>query len=267
MKINEEIKSKLVLTQFDDFKIYTIQNDCMGRDIINKHIWEPHIVNFLKTNLKKDSVFLDVGSNYGWHSIIASNICDKVFSFEPQTLMYEIQKLNIEENKIENCFVFKYALGNSEDTKEMAPIDYGMNGVNIGDLSIGNGGELVNVKTLDSMKLSKVDVIKIDVQGYEKFVLEGGMETIKKNKPIMIIEFEEFQLNKFWYGSKNLFDIIRELDYEIYFLEYVYPSDHICVHKDSVDIFESFNNISPLDYSNDLNMNLENGVTKKLVFN
>jgi FkbM family methyltransferase len=250
MKINEEIKSKLVLTQFDDFKIYTIQNDCMGRDIINKHIWEPHIVNFLKTNLKKDSVFLDVGSNYGWHSIIASNICDKVFSFEPQTLMYEIQKLNIEENKIENCFVFKYALGNSEDTKEMAPIDYGMNGVNIGDLSIGNGGELVNVKTLDSMKLSKVDVIKIDVQGYEKFVLEGGMETIKKNKPIMIIEFEEFQLNKFWYGSKNLFDIIRELDYEIYFLEYVYPSDHICVHKDSVDIFESFNNISPLDYSN-----------------
>ena len=52
MKMNEEIKSKLVLTQFDNFKIYTIQNDCMGRDIMNKHIWEPHIVNFLETNLK-----------------------------------------------------------------------------------------------------------------------------------------------------------------------------------------------------------------------
>jgi SAM-dependent methyltransferase len=250
MIINEKIKSNLVLTEFDDFKIHTIQNDCMGRDIINKKIWEPHIVNFLKLNLKKDSVFLDVGSNYGWHSIIASKLCQKVFSFEPQTLMYEIQKLNIEENKIENCILFKDALGNIEETKEMSPIDYNMNGVNIGDLSIGHGGESINVK--------------IDVQGYEKFILEGGIETIKKHKPIMIVEFEEFQLNKFGYGSKNLFDTIRKLDYEIYFLEYVYPSDHVCVHKDYVKVFESLNNILPLDYSNGLNMNLENGVIKKI---
>jgi hypothetical protein len=114
------------------------------------------------------------------------------------------------------------------------------------------------------MNLEKVDLIKIDVQGYEKFILEGGIETIKKHKPIMIVEFEEFQLNKFGYGSKNLFDTIRKLDYEIYFLEYVYPSDHVCVHKDYVKVFESLNNILPLDYSNGLNMNLENGVIKKI---
>jgi len=264
MTINEEIKSKLILTEFDDFKIHTIQNDCMGRDIINKKIWEPHIVNFLKTNLKKDSVFLDIGSNYGWHSIIAAKLCDKVFSFEPQTLMYEIQKLSIEENKIENCILYKQALGNVESTKEMSPIDYNMNGVNIGDLSIGHGGEEVNVTTLDLMNLEKVDLIKIDVQGYEKFIIEGGIETIKKHKPIMIVEFEEFQLNKFGYGSKNLFEKIKELDYEIYFLEYTYPSDHVCVHKDYIELFESLNNILPLEYSNDLNMNLENGVIKKI---
>lgn len=80
----------------------------------------------------------------------------------------------------------------------------------------------------------------------------------------MIVEFEEFQLNKFGYGSKNLFEKIKELDYEIYFLEYTYPSDHVCVHKDYIELFESLNNILPLEYSNDLNMNLENGVIKKI---
>lgn len=264
MEINEEIKSRLILTEFDDFKIYTIHNDCMGKDIINKKIWEPHIVNFLKKNLKKDSVFLDIGSNYGWHAIIASRLCEKVFSFEPQTVMYEIQKLSIEENKIENCILYKNALGNDKTIKEMSPIDYTLNNINIGDLGIGRGGEIVNVTTLDSMNLEKVDMIKIDVQGYEKFILEGGIETIKNHKPIMIVEFEEFQLNKFGYGSKKLFDTIRELEYEIYFLEFTYPSDHVCVHKDYVELFESLNNILPLDYSNDLNKNLENGVTKKI---
>ena len=266
MLITEQIKTNLRLSDFNDFKIYTVQNDCMGKDIIDGKVWESHIVNFLKKNLKKDSVFIDIGSNYGWHSLIASTICDKVLSFEPQTVMYEIQKLSLDENKIKNCELYKIALGNVEEKKQMALIDYTQQGVNIGDLSIGYGGEEILVKTLDSFELKKVDIIKIDVQGFEKFIIEGSLNTIKDKKPILIVEFEEFQLNKFGYGSAELFELIRSLDYEIYFLDYTYPSDHVCVHKDYVKVFELTNNVSPLLSSNDLNHNLENGVTKKIVF-
>ena len=261
------MEKNIVKTKIDWFEIYTFQNDGIGGDIIKGILWEPHVIDFLKNNLNKELTFVDVGSNYGWHSIIASKFCKQVFSFEPQKRMFDIQKMSIDENKIKNINLFNFAVGEKNKKGQMNYINYDLNWVNMGDLSLGNGGEEIEIKDIDSLMLPKIDIIKIDVQGYEKFVLEGGIETIKKNKPIMIVEFEEFQLNKFGYGSKNLFDRIRELDYEIYFLEYTYPSDHICIHKDSVELFESINNILPLDYSNNLNMNLENGVTKKIVFN
>lgn len=260
----EKIKNNIKLAQYDWFKIYTITNDCMGKDILNGKCWESHIVNFLKNNLNNESIFIDIGSNYGWHSIISSNICKEVHSFEPQKVMYEIQKMSLIENNIDNLKLYNLGLGETNKVSEMSKINYFVDGVNIGDLSIGVGGEKIEVKTLDSFNFNKVDIIKIDVQGYEKFIIEGSIETIKKFKPILIVEFEEFQLNKFGYGSKNLFDKIREFDYEIYFLEYVYPSDHVCVHKSMVSDFESKNKISRLTNSNNLNKNLENGITKKI---
>jgi FkbM family methyltransferase len=260
MKKNNNIK----IAEYDWFKIYTITNDCMGRDILNGVCWESHIVSFLNQNLGEDSIFIDVGSNYGWHSIIASNICKEVHSFEPQNLMYKIQKMSLLENNIENVIIYDIALGEKNKKSQMSRIDYQKEGVNIGDLSIGNGGEDIEVITLDSMNMEKIDIIKIDVQGYEKFVLEGAIESIKKHKPIMIVEFEEFQLKKFGYGSTELFDFIRSMDYEIYYLEYHYPSDHVCVHHSMVEEFETNNNITKLTENNHLNRNLENGVNKKI---
>jgi len=81
----------------------------------------------------------------------------------------------------------------------------------------------------------------------------------------LIVEFENHQMNKFGYNSDNLFDIIKQLDYEIYFLEHTYPSDHVCVHKSKIKEFEEINNISPLVQSNNLNRNLENNVTKRIL--
>lgn len=261
----EKIKFNIKLSTYDWFKIYTLINDCMGKDIINGKCWESHIVNFLKNNLTQESVFIDVGSNYGWHSIIASKLCKYVYSFEPQSLMYEIQKMSVNENGINNLKIYNVALGEVNKESEMVRINYFNDGINIGDLSIGSGGEKIELKTLDSFDLPKIDMIKIDVQGYEKFVIEGGIELINKDKPIMIVEFEDFQLIKFGYNSKTLFDKIKSLDYEIYFLEYQYPSDHVCVHKSMVNDFENKNKILPLTSSNQLNRNLDNGITKKII--
>ena len=128
-----------------------------------------------------------------------------------------------------------------EEKKQMTPINY-EDSVNIGDLSIGDGGEEIEIKTLDSIIPNGFDFIKIDVQGYEKFVLEGAIDNIRKYKPTIIVEFEEHQLRKFGYGCTELFDMIRELGYVIYFLDYHYPSDHVCVHKDKLNDFILKNN-------------------------
>lgn len=263
--IEQTLKNNIQISKYDWFNIYTFKNDLMGKDIANGKCWEPHIVKFLNNNLTKESTFIDVGSNYGWHSIIASKLCKEVHSFEPQKVMCEIQKMSILENNLENCHIYDIALGETTKDAKMVSINYLQEGINIGDLSLGSDGESIRVKTIDSFNFNRIDVIKIDVQGYETFVLDGALESIKQHKPIMIIEFENFQMSKFSYSPKELFNKIKELDYEIYFLEYSYPSDHVCIHKSMVNNFEKNNTVVTLSVSNDLNNNLDNGITKKII--
>ena len=258
----------LVNINIGSYTIDVLNNDWVGSSIINGTPWESHITFFLERNLKQDSVFIDVGSNYGWHSIMSSNLCNEIYSFEPQNYVYNIQKENINQNNIKNIKLLNYGIGNTNEHVNMSPINYADN-VNVGDLSVGTGGEEIEIRTLDSLNLGRIDIVKIDVQGYEKFVLEGGINTISEYKPILIIELEDHQLRKFGYGSDDLFKVINNMDYHVYLLDYHYPSDHVCVHKDNLHDFININYewIKPLTESNNLNHNLENGITEKIIHN
>jgi FkbM family methyltransferase len=248
-------------------KFNVLENDGIGIDIKNGKIWENHIYEFLKNNLKKTDTYIDVGSHYGCHSLIASEMCEKVYSFEPQKILFDIQVKNFKDNNIMNVKVFNNGLSNKNEILTMNKLDYEQSWINSGDVSVGLDGEEISLKKLDSYEFENVGIIKIDVQGYEKFVIEGALETIKKFKPILIVEFESGQLQKFGYGPKDLFDYIRSLDYVVYFLEYTWPSDHVFVHKDFLKTFKKNNKIEKLNESNDLNNNLENGVEYKIVTN
>ena len=76
------------------------------------------------------------------------------------------------------------ALGAQEEAVEMNPTLQG----NEGGTAIGNGGDKVLMKTLDSFGFEKISFIKIDVEHHEDFVLEGGRETIRRCRPVMLVE-------------------------------------------------------------------------------
>ena len=266
---NKNIK-KIIFT---DYTFNTFTNDWMGGDILNGKVWEPHITEFLKINLNSTSTFIDIGSNYGWHSIHSSKMCHKILSFEPQKILFEIQKQNIEDNKIDNIDLFNCGVGEINEIKYMTPINYEDESLNYGDLSVnGNSdknGEKIEIKKLDSIKIENVDIIKIDVQGYEKFVVLGAQEIIKKHKPIFIVEIESHQLRKFNYNPSELYGLFRDLGYYIFLLDYHYPSDCVCVHKDNIVKFREKNkeNIFELIESNNISDCLENGFTEKIYYN
>lgn len=251
--------------KYDWFDIFVMSNDGIGIGLIKGQEWEPHLIKFLKNNSQKNLNFLDIGSNYGWHSIISSKLFKKVFSFEPQILLHNLQKESITENKIENIELYNFGLSNLNEEKTMNVINYNKDWINAGDLSIGNGGEKIVVKRLDDLNISDVGILKLDVQGYEKFVLEGGTETIKKFNPICIVELENFQMRKFGYDESYIFDFFKKLNYVSYLLDYEYPADHVFVHESQVEEFISKNKLENLYNDNHLNKNFSNGVRFKIV--
>ena len=106
------------------------------------------------------------------------------------------------------------------------------------NVGINNNFSIAKSIILDEQNfLHNIDLIKLDVQGWEKKVLMGAKNLLKTHKPILIIEFEGFQLIKTNTTCKDLFNFIRQQNYYVFYLEYEYPCDHVCVHNDNLEDF------------------------------
>lgn len=251
-------------------------NDCMASSSLgNKKEWEPHIRIFtqLYNSLYHTKNIIDIGANFGYHTLLFSRECSmNVYAFEPQIQNFKLLEDNVENNNIKNIILYNYACGDHNCEIKM-PIYNVNHTVNMGDITpnigcIDNLFSITKSVLLDEIHFpSKIDLIKIDVQGWEKKVLLGANNLLKTHKPVLIVEFEHFQLMKTNTSCKELFDFIREQNYYIFYLEYCYPSDHICVHNDNLDDFR----IKFKDYifqhieNNNINNNLINDVNEKIV--
>ena len=99
-----------------------------------------------------------------------------------------------------------------------------------------NSGRIYPVKTLDSFAIPHVDLIMIDTEGYEKHVLKGAETTIKKHKPVLVIEFHRTFNNKidnltakFGYTLADLQTYVESLGYRS--LAYISKVDQVFVPK------------------------------------
>lgn len=248
------------------FQVYV--NDRLARNLLRKQKWEPHVVKFASSYLKDDSVVIDVGANFGHHTLFFSKMVPngKVIAFEPQLENFELLKTNISMNEARNIDARYQAVG-AENKKVKVPRINTSVLSNMGDITVeSSDGREVECITLDSLGLDRVDLIKIDVQGYELYTLLGAEEMLTTLKPTMIIELEDQQLAKFNLESSVIVDYLKDLEYEWFFLEYSYPSDHIAVHRDNIrhfmDTFGSY--MAPHNTSNGINRNVELGITRKI---
>jgi FkbM family methyltransferase len=251
-------------------------NDCMASSSIGiKMQWERHITHFTKlyNQLYPIKNIIDIGANFGYHTLLFSRECSQnVYAFEPQLQNFELLEDNVKINQIENVVLHNYACGDNNCDIKM-PIFDDDRVLNMGDITpnvncMNNNHSITKSIALDGMNFpSKIDLIKIDVQGWEKKVLIGANDLLKTHKPILIVEFEHFQLEKTQTTCNELFDYIRAQNYHIFYLEYEYPSDHVCVHNDNLEDFriKFENHILPHTENNGINDNLINGIHEKIV--
>lgn len=179
-------------------------DDCYIRNhMMSGRVYEHHIINgMLKEYVEKSKYIVDVGANIGCHTISYAGMNQEahIWSFEPQKKLFDLLNTNVNLNgytdriHLHNC-----GLGHKECTLEMQGLDTVEDkthmGWNKGGLGIGRGGEKLDVKTLDSLDLPGLDYMKIDVEGAEGLVIQGGQETIKKFKPVICFEHNHTTLD------------------------------------------------------------------------
>jgi len=131
--------------------------------------------------VKDFSLAIDVGANVGlWARPLASKFAH-VKSFEPLPQVYKCLELNVEGLPVE---VHKFALGSVNDKVEMIYDSENTGSSYVSEIGTGN----IDIRRMDDLNLPTFGLIKIDCEGHELEVIKGGVETIKKYKPIVVVE-------------------------------------------------------------------------------
>lgn len=190
-------------------------------------VWEPQETRFLLDTLRPGDVFVDVGANIGYFSLLASRLVGPtgaVLAFEPESDNYALLEANSALNGCDNIRCFKAALG-----EENASGTIYLNELNRGDHSIypedsGRTGQeitIVNGSRLILEAHPRVDFIKIDTQGAECDVVRGLQALIAASAPglIMIIEFSPNHLKKTGSSGRVLLDLLGDHAWQMYLMD------------------------------------------------
>jgi FkbM family methyltransferase len=124
---------------------------------------------------------VDVGAHCGLWTRVLSHCFSKVTAFEPLPINRECFVMNVAS---EGVCLHDCALGNHNGAVTMdVPSECS------GWSFVGNQGSThTPIRTLDSFEFATLDFLKLDCEGYEYFVVEGGAQTIRKLKPTIIVE-------------------------------------------------------------------------------
>lgn len=199
-----------------------LKTDDVANTIKKGLLFDEAIINVVKKYYKKDSSILEIGANYGQMSVVLSRYISeqgngRVYSFEAEPFVGEILKSNIAVNKCSNVQVILGAVFNKAGEKVIFPEpdlikfpSYGSYGI---DPQASTGRE-VETLTIDSLGIKDfISFIKIDIQGSDLFALQGAKETILKNKPAMIFEYEEQFQDQFNTSFNDYVDFVRSVGY------------------------------------------------------
>lgn len=153
--------------------------------------YEEKLLNHIK-NLNITGSYIDIGANIGNHSLFFINHCksDKVIAFEPEIICFNILNKNLKYNTQKEYELYNIAVWDKFDKLNLEKYKTNKNtGISKVNKYI-NGDNLINGDSLDNLITSKekIGLIKIDVEDSEIKVINGGINLIKKNKPVIICE-------------------------------------------------------------------------------
>jgi FkbM family methyltransferase len=189
---------KKQLIVLDGYSIYVMPNDYIGASIIATQSYEPHVTRVITGLLKPGDVFLDLGGNVGYFSMLASHLVKtngKVLTFEPNPQNLQLIYASILHNKAQNIVVYPYAVSDSETILRFTTV--GSNGgVVTKHSSDQNHYLLVQSVILDKIlgNEPKIDLLKMDIEAHEPSALRGMANLIEIHKPKIITEFHPWAM-------------------------------------------------------------------------
>lgn len=202
--------------------------------VVRQHLkngtWERHISKILYDHAEPNTNVLDIGAFIGTHTLALADIKNKgngkVYSFEPQPWACNNIKESIKKNKIKNVKLFNVALSNENGYIQFCSDRTGGSTIcteKQKKLNTWDDVYKIKMKTLDSLNIKNISIMKVDVEGHEMAVLEGALNTIQREKPKILIEIWNRERRK-----KEFMAFMKKINYSV---KRISGEDYLCTPK------------------------------------
>lgn len=191
------------ISPYNFYILLNIQDKYISRPLLVKGSYEQNITTIFAKYLRPDACVVDIGANIGYYSLLAASQCPegKVLSFEPDRKNFQLFKTSIAYNGFEKI-IQAYNLAVSDANKTIVLSDLG-NTANSGARFTSENEAILKslpsspdayfhkieaVQLDDFLKDTKVDVVKIDIEGHEPYAIQGMLNILKRDQPVMFAE-------------------------------------------------------------------------------
>lgn len=205
--------------------LWALKPDCLiQRSLYYLSVFELKETVWLKAQVKPEWVFFDIGANFGYYSMVvcgASQQRAHVYAFEALESNCELIRQNQSLNNFQQLSIFQVALSDREEEIDFYSPPPSCSGVGHIALDASPGHTVkVPATTLDHFvaehDIQRLDCLKIDVEGAETRVLQGARETLRRFKPLIMIEFFPEGLESLNTSAGELLNLIHDLGYETF---------------------------------------------------
>lgn len=200
--------------------------DAIQRTLLTQGKWDADVEKILQKYLNRGDIFLDIGANIGYFSLLASGLVGKsgkVIAFEPSLRALEKLTTNLRLNRCQNVILFSIGAGEFCSLKTL----YLTTQNNIGGTTLRSIGHSVGEEIIPVMQVGDIletisaipKVVKIDVEGAELSTLKGMKNILEEHHPVVICELVEEFLQGFSVCMKDVLVWMEALGYSGYLVE------------------------------------------------
>lgn len=190
-------------------------------------------MDLLAEYLSPGDCVVDVGAHVGVHTLFFAETVGpggKVLCFEPQRGLFHLLCGNLALNGHRHVFPQNTAVGAESGCLSVPQFDFAISS-NFAGLSLDreSEGDAVPVMALDEMDLGRCELIKIDVEGMEKSVLQGACETIGRCRPVLYVENDRNE------QAAALIEQLFSMDYRLFWhLPPLFDPDNFLGNSDNI---------------------------------
>lgn len=232
-----------VVVECRDGKFIANKNDqYVGRSLIKYGEFSYKEMELFRMVCSPGDFIAEVGANIGGHTVgLAKTVGPqgRVVAIEPQPVLFQNLCGNVSINSLTNVECLNLAISSEEGTITVPHYDYAKEG-NFGGIAVAESesGTEVPMKRFDDIyRWPLLQLLKVDVEGMEKKVLEGAKGTIETLKPALFVENDRVD------NSKELIEYILGLDYDLWWhISPLFSEDNF--NGDKENIFEGISSFN-----------------------